>query len=116
MISSLVEELRLRLLVAKDQGTQQLEALQRSGPQTKGYEKGDHFNPNALYTNTNGSIRQGIQDAEAALQRIEKGEFGVCLDCHRDITEARLRFSPSVKRCASCQKKHEARKGRNYWR
>lgn len=38
----------------------------------------------------------------AALQRIEEGEFGYCIECGDNIAEARLRNSPTVVKCLEC--------------
>ena len=39
---------------------------------------------------------------DAALQRIDAGEFGYCLQCGEDIAPARLDHDPSVARCIGC--------------
>lgn len=38
----------------------------------------------------------------AALKRIEEGEFGYCIECGDEISEARLRNSPTVVKCLEC--------------
>ncbi len=42
------------------------------------------------------------QRIDAALQRIEEGEWGYCLACGDAIAEKRLRHDPSVTRCVGC--------------
>lgn len=44
---------------------------------------------------------------EEALGRIEKGEYGRCMDCNRWITSARLDVMPYAVRCRDCQAEHE---------
>ena len=39
---------------------------------------------------------------EAALARMDEGEFGVCQDCGEDIPKARLDLDPTVPTCVSC--------------
>lgn len=39
---------------------------------------------------------------EAALSRIDEGEFGYCEDCGEAIAVGRLEFDPSITRCVSC--------------
>lgn len=39
---------------------------------------------------------------EAALQRIESGQFGYCVECGDAIAEARLRNNPIVVKCLNC--------------
>lgn len=44
---------------------------------------------------------------DAALQRIEAGNYGECIDCGVDIPIARLHAAPEASRCIGCQEKHE---------
>ena len=39
---------------------------------------------------------------DAALERIEDGEWGYCLNCGAAIAEARLKHDPSVPNCVAC--------------
>ncbi|NKC11097.1 MAG: hypothetical protein GKR94_02485 [Gammaproteobacteria bacterium] len=39
---------------------------------------------------------------EAALKRIDSGEYGLCLRCDEAIAPARLRFDPAVLVCVEC--------------
>ena len=39
---------------------------------------------------------------DAALQRIEEGEFGFCQDCDEEIPPARLTLDPTIPVCVSC--------------
>jgi DnaK suppressor protein len=43
----------------------------------------------------------------AALQRLEEGTYGTCLDCGQQISEARLGVRPEAARCVDCQTKAE---------
>jgi DnaK suppressor protein len=45
-----------------------------------------------------------LRSLDAALQRIEAGSFGRCLDCGCTIPEARLRATPDAARCIDCQR------------
>lgn len=42
-----------------------------------------------------------------ALERLDKGEFGVCADCGEMVERARLLANPIAKRCLACQSRHE---------
>ena len=44
---------------------------------------------------------------DAALQRIEDGVYGVCIDCGVDVPAARLHAAPETARCVGCQTKFE---------
>ncbi len=43
-----------------------------------------------------------IRAIEAALDRIEEGEFGVCVACGKPIAAGRLDAVPHAPRCAKC--------------
>jgi DnaK suppressor protein len=43
-----------------------------------------------------------IQRIDAALQRIEEGEFGYCVSCGDDIEPKRLENNPTIPTCIGC--------------
>ncbi|PKP65847.1 MAG: dimethylmenaquinone methyltransferase [Alphaproteobacteria bacterium HGW-Alphaproteobacteria-8] len=43
-----------------------------------------------------------IRMIEAALARIDAGEFGYCVNCGKAIARARLEIVPHAPRCAQC--------------
>lgn len=49
-----------------------------------------------------------LRDVEAALQRLERGEFGLCDACGAPIPAARLSANPAALRCVACQSAREA--------
>ena len=48
-----------------------------------------------------------IAAVNAALQRIEEGSYGDCMDCGVHIAPARLQAAPEAARCIHCQEKVE---------
>jgi RNA polymerase-binding protein DksA len=42
-----------------------------------------------------------------ALDRMTRGEYGVCTDCGADIGYARLEAQPAAARCIECEARHE---------
>ena len=48
-----------------------------------------------------------VRDIEAALARIEAGEYGECIDCGANIAHNRLLAYPTAKRCIRCQELRE---------
>lgn len=50
-----------------------------------------------------GSLRDELRDAEAALTRISDGVYGICGACGVPIAEARLRALPTALRCTACE-------------
>lgn len=56
-------------------------------------------------------LEAGIErrtEALAALERLDSGTYGTCIDCNAAIVEDRLAFRPEAARCLSCQEAFEA--------
>ncbi|MHC1701683.1 MAG: RNA polymerase-binding protein DksA [Humidesulfovibrio sp.] len=51
--------------------------------------------------------RKLIKKITQALQRIEDGEYGVCVDCGDEIGIARLKARPMTTLCINCKSKQE---------
>jgi DnaK suppressor protein len=49
-----------------------------------------------------------IDRIDAALARLEAGQYGRCTKCGDDISEARLRALPFAVRCIECEESREA--------
>ena len=47
--------------------------------------------------------RQRIRDIEAALERIDRGEYGVCMHCGEVIAPRRLEVRPFSRYCIDCK-------------
>jgi DnaK suppressor protein len=45
---------------------------------------------------------QEIRRIDAALQRVEEGEYGFCVACGEAIEPKRLEIDPAAPRCAAC--------------
>lgn len=54
---------------------------------------------------TDAKILNAINEA---LERIEKGSYGVCRDCGEPIAEARLNAIPWTRVCITCKEKQSA--------
>ena len=44
-----------------------------------------------------------LQHIERALERIEKGQYGICIECCKEIPRNRLRVVPHSQYCVSCK-------------
>lgn len=51
--------------------------------------------------------RRGVM---AALERIDAGTYGLCVDCGRPVPEGRLEARPDAARCVACQSEHDRRR------
>jgi RNA polymerase-binding transcription factor DksA len=43
----------------------------------------------------------------AAIERLDDGDYGVCVECNEAIAPARLRVMPEVQTCVRCQDRLE---------
>lgn len=46
-----------------------------------------------------------LRDINLALEKIEKGKYGKCEKCGKDISEERLKVYPEARFCLKCEKK-----------
>ena len=49
-----------------------------------------------------------LMQIDAALKRIDDGEFGICSDCEEAISPKRLAAMPWARYCLHCQEVHDA--------
>ena len=48
------------------------------------------------------TLEKNLQDVLFALERMEKGTYGFCENCQKEIDLDRLRANPSAKTCIKC--------------
>ena len=48
------------------------------------------------------SARERLAEADAAIAQMEAGTYGTCIDCGKDIPEARLEARPMSITCVDC--------------
>lgn len=61
------------------------------------------------------ALRSSLQDTEIneynhilkALEKIDDGTYGICVDCGQEIAEKRLKSYPNAARCLVCQEAFE---------
>jgi RNA polymerase-binding transcription factor DksA len=51
---------------------------------------------------------QALEEITAALDRIDRGTFGRCEECQKEIPRERLKALPYARRCVACARKLEA--------
>jgi DnaK suppressor protein len=56
-----------------------------------------------------GAMQRRRQQVEAALRRIEQGDYGDCAECGEEIGLARLKVKPETALCIQCQTQQEGR-------
>lgn len=60
-----------------------------------------------LYLKLKGRNRFYLKKIDDALERINKGTFGECLECGCDIEEKRLEARPTATQCIGCKEEQE---------
>lgn len=48
-------------------------------------------------------MKKYLSRLDEALRRIEKGEYGVCLGCRKQIPRERLKYVPHTRWCVKCK-------------
>lgn len=49
-----------------------------------------------------------LRNIEAALKRLDDGDYGLCRDCEEPINPKRLEFDPTALRCIDCESERES--------
>ena len=55
----------------------------------------------------NGNNEEVLMKVDQALEMIEEGTYGVCINCGKDIAQERLKAIPFTRLCINCQEKLE---------
>jgi DnaK suppressor protein len=98
---------RRTLLVTARRAEAELEAL-RGADRDPEFEEGAQ-NEHEQYTLSllGEAQRRQLAMIDAALARIEAGEYGVCIDCGTDIDPKRLEVLPFALLCTECATRRE---------
>ena len=62
----------------------------------------DALQTQAMSVETERRRKREMQRIDAALERINKGDYGYCITCGDDIEKKRLGFDPAVPTCIGC--------------
>jgi RNA polymerase-binding transcription factor DksA len=85
----------------------QITALSLHVIDSAGHEAGDD-DVRTEYLRINAQLiaaaRRQLEDTEAALQRLDDGEYGSCAQCGQPIPAERLEILPAAKFCIGCQR------------
>ena len=112
------QSLRAALEARKEQLLSELDEMRQSHAER--VSNADNSPQNAFATEANEMAQDTVRDAEArrdhdelvavraALQRLDDGSYGECIDCGADIGLQRLQAFPAALRCINCQSKTES--------
>jgi DnaK suppressor protein len=68
----------------------------------------DAMQQQAMAIETRSRVQVRLRKLEAALDRIASGNFGLCCQCHDEITQDRLSADPAAVFCAECASERES--------
>ncbi len=89
----------------------ELDAL-RSAERDPEFEEGAQTEHEAFTLSRLGEAqRRELQQIDAALARLEAGEYGLCADCGQEIDPRRLKALPYALLCAECASRRERAPG-----
>lgn len=109
-----IEKIKVKLLDRRQEMLQELSDLSNekvSNDQVK--DSGDEavsLSMEKLKTSLEQNEIDELNLIDDALNRIAKGEYGLCIDCGEPISNVRIETSPYAARCIICQEAAEERK------
>lgn len=114
---SCLAEIKAKLLEEKNRLTNELAKFTRKNPHMAddfdatfpdyGSEEDDNAREVAQYTTNKPlemTLERTLRDVNKALERLEKGTYGICKYCQQPIEEKRLLARPISGACVSCKK------------
>ncbi|WP_420427340.1 TraR/DksA family transcriptional regulator [Algiphilus sp.] len=69
--------------------------------------RGDALQQQAMAQAGQRVLQQRLHAVHGALQRLQQGHYGYCIDCDEPIALARLQRQPEAARCIACQSARE---------
>jgi len=109
--------LRAALEAKKKELTERLERISanlRRGYEADSKERAKQQEDNEVVDALGNEARAELAKISAALQRLDAGEYGMCLECGMPIGEGRLKVYPYADECIECAEFDERRRARRY--
>jgi RNA polymerase-binding protein DksA len=107
--------LRAKLEEKKKELTERLERISanlRRGYEADSKERAKQQEDNEVVDALGNEARAELAKISAALQRLDAGEYGMCLECGMPIGDGRLKVYPYADECIECAEFDERRRAR----
>lgn len=91
------EELATRADRARDDAAHRREAVSQDFSEQASERQNDD-----VLRGIESAARAEIAQIDGALERLQRGEYGICVKCGQDIEPARLAAIPFADRCQAC--------------
>lgn len=99
-----------RLESEKEQLAKEIDQYSQEDPYLDKYRSSETFDDSITeieghdrVTATKTELQRALNETIAALDRIEKGTYGICQNCGQTISQERLEAIPGAAFCTSCQ-------------
>ena len=109
------EVLRAELTRKKRELSDRLDRISknlRRGYEADSKERAKQLEDNEVVDALGNEAREEIAKITAALQRIDNGDFGNCVECGLPIEEGRIKAYPYADECIECAEFDERRRAR----
>lgn len=100
-------DLRDKILQVREIGDQAARTVELDQAKVGRLSRMDALQAQAMSLESKRRREINLQKIDAALGRINDGEYGRCLDCDQPIALRRLEFDPAATRCIQCAEKIE---------
>ena len=109
------EGLREALEAKKEELTIRLDRIHanlRRGSDADSKERAKEFEDNEVVDALGNEAREELAKISAAMQRLDKGDYGLCVGCGLEIEPGRLEVYPYADECIECAEFDERRQRR----
>jgi RNA polymerase-binding protein DksA len=109
------EEIRKQLCAKRDELTARLDRLKdnlTAGRSADSQEQAQEMENSEVVDALGNETRLELSRIAKALDQIEKGTYGICVDCGETIPIARLKAYPFADRCIRCATEHEDKRNK----
>jgi len=89
---------------------ERINANLRRGYEADSKERAKQLEDNEVVDALGNEAREELVKIAAALQRLDAGEFGLCIECGLPIKEGRLKVYPYADECIECAEFDEHRR------
>ena len=97
-----LEEERASLLTLSDSAAEERRPVELDQQSVGRLSRMDAMQVQAMAQAVEDRRRARLQRIDAALKRLESGDYGYCVSCDEDIPVKRLEIDPATDRCVDC--------------
>lgn len=102
MVRGGLETLRERVIAATEQGAEATRPIELDQQRVGRLSRMDALQGQEMARAAERRRNIELRKIDAALARLDNGDYGWCVHCGEEIAAARLRFDPAVPVCIDC--------------